>query len=93
MWMLIGLLGRVASQHVVDELEETLEALWSQLEHMFASVGLGSDGTGVLHEILQRGRTTGMRRPKETPAQPHFTTARTGSMTAATLTATTTRRA
>jgi hypothetical protein len=54
MWMLFGLLGRVAGQHVVDELEETLEAVWSQVEHMFASVRLGSDGTSVLHEILQK---------------------------------------
>jgi hypothetical protein len=29
MWMNVGLLGRVAGQHVIDEGQETLEALRS----------------------------------------------------------------
>lgn len=56
MGMLGGLIGRV-SQHVVEQREETVEALWSQMEHMFGSLGMGSDRTGVLHEKLQKRRS------------------------------------
>jgi hypothetical protein len=28
MWVIFGLLGRVAEQHVIDEAQQTLEALW-----------------------------------------------------------------
>jgi len=52
MGMLGGLIGRV-SQHVVEQRKKTVEAFWSQMEHMFGRLGMGSDGTGVLHEKLQ----------------------------------------
>jgi hypothetical protein len=28
MWVMVGLLGRVAKQHVIDEAQQTVEALW-----------------------------------------------------------------
>jgi hypothetical protein len=28
MWVGVGLLGRIAGEHVIDELQQALEALW-----------------------------------------------------------------
>ena len=67
MWVMGGLLGRVAGQHVIDEGQQTLEALWCQLEHMFDRLGSRSDGTGVLHEILHGKRPAGMGPAGKTP--------------------------
>jgi len=58
MGMLGGLIGRV-SEHVVEQAQKTVEALWGQMEHMFGSVGMGSDGTGGLERFATNLATAG----------------------------------
>lgn len=52
MGMGIALIKRVR-EHVVDEAQQRVEGARRSLEHMFASVGIGSDGSGVSQGILQ----------------------------------------
>jgi hypothetical protein len=64
-WLAVGMregcggLCRRVAEHVIEEAQEALEALWSKREHMFARLGRGSDGTGVLQRILQAPRASG----------------------------------
>ena len=52
-----GLVNRVA-EHVVEEAQQALEGPGRSVEHMFVSVGWGSDGNGALQRILHDGATT-----------------------------------
>jgi hypothetical protein len=55
MWVGAALVTGIG-EHVVDEAQQCLEGSGRSLEHMFGSLGIGSDGSGVSQGILQAGR-------------------------------------
>lgn len=61
-------------EHVVDEAQQRIEGPGESLEHMFASVRIGSDGRWVAQGNLHRSRSCRGRRaatgPGEAPRQP-----------------------
>ena len=55
--MLVGVaLVKGIGEHVVDEAQQRVEGSGRSLEHMFGSLRIGSDRSGVSQGILQAGR-------------------------------------